>query len=69
VLRKYSKLLLYTTGTQWDMRGDEEGLRADVDYALKELGVDYIDIIVLCRVSPTVPVEERSATISVIDTI
>ena len=31
---------------------------ADIDYALKELGVDYIDIVVLCRVSPTVPIEE-----------
>lgn len=69
MLRNYSELLTYITGTQWVLRGDEEGLRADVDYALKELGVEYIDIIVLCRVSPTVPIEERSATISVIDTI
>jgi aryl-alcohol dehydrogenase-like predicted oxidoreductase len=69
VLRNFSELLIYITGTQWVMRGDEEVLRADVDYALKELGVEYIDIIVLCRVSPTVPIEERSATISVLDTI
>ena len=45
-------------GTVWNNRGDAEGLKEDVDYALKELGVDYIDIIVLCRVSPTIPIEE-----------
>lgn len=32
------------------MSGKEEHLRADVDYALKTLGVEMIDIIVLCRV-------------------
>lgn len=46
-------------GTQWINRADEEGLRTDVEYALKEMGVDYIDIIVLCRVSPTVSIEDR----------
>ena len=46
-------------GTQWINRADEEGLRTDVEYALKEMGVDYIDIIVLCRVSPTISIEER----------
>ena len=43
----------------WNNRADKEGLRADVEYALEQLGVDCIDIIVLCRVSPTVPIEER----------
>lgn len=43
------------------MRGDAEGLRADVEYALKELNTDYIDIIVLCRVPPNVPIEESVA--------
>ena len=38
---------------------DRDELRNDVDYALKELGVDCIDIIVLCRVSPTISIEER----------
>ena len=56
-------------GTKWLIRGDEEGLRSDVDYALRELGVEYIDIIVLCRVSPSVPIEERWAITSVIHTI
>jgi aryl-alcohol dehydrogenase-like predicted oxidoreductase len=32
-------------------------VRADVDYALKTLGVDCIDIIVLCRVPHDVPIE------------
>ncbi|GAX79831.1 hypothetical protein CEUSTIGMA_g7271.t1 [Chlamydomonas eustigma] len=45
------------TGTQWIMKGDEASLRADVDYALKTLGVDCIDIIVLCRVPHDVPIE------------
>ncbi len=33
-------------------------MRADIDYALATLGVDYIDIAVLCRVSPVVPIED-----------
>ena len=32
-------------------------MRADVEYALEALGVDYIDIIVLCRVPHDVPIE------------
>jgi aryl-alcohol dehydrogenase-like predicted oxidoreductase len=40
------------------MRGDAEGLRRDVDYALEQLDTDYIDIIVLCRVPPVIPIEE-----------
>ncbi len=48
------------TGTQWIMRGDAAGLRADVDFALKTLGTDYIDIIVLCRVPQDVPIEVKS---------
>ena len=38
---------------------DRDELKADVDYALKELDVDFIDIIVLCRVSPSMSIEER----------
>ena len=40
------------------MSGAIDHLRADVDYALSELGVDYIDIIVLCRVPKDVTIEE-----------
>lgn len=40
------------------MRGDAESLRKDVDYALEQLGTDYIDIIVLCRVPPNNSIEE-----------
>lgn len=50
------------TGQQWLLKGDEATIRADVDYALKTLGVDYIDIIVLCRVPTDVPIEESVAT-------
>lgn len=35
-----------------------QGIAADVDYALKTLGTDYIDVIVLCRVPQDVPIEE-----------
>jgi aryl-alcohol dehydrogenase-like predicted oxidoreductase len=40
------------------MRGDKESLKKDVDYALEQLGTDYIDVIVLCRVPGDVPIEE-----------
>ncbi len=43
------------------MRGDGESLKRDVDYALEQLGTDYIDIIVLCRVPPNNPIEESVA--------
>jgi aryl-alcohol dehydrogenase-like predicted oxidoreductase len=45
------------TGQQWIMRGDPQALREDVEFALSELGVEYIDIIVLCRVPHDVPIE------------
>jgi aryl-alcohol dehydrogenase-like predicted oxidoreductase len=51
------------TGTSWVNRADREGLLADVNYALEQLGVDYIDIVVLCRVSATVPIEESVAAL------
>lgn len=51
------------TGQVWINRGDREGLLADIDFALQTLGVDYIDIVVLCRVSPTVPIEESVAAL------
>lgn len=38
--------------------GTAESIRADVDYALQQLGTDYIDIVVLCRIPTGVPMEE-----------
>ena len=46
------------TGQQWIMRGDAASIAADVDYALKTLGVDYLDVAVLCRVPNDVSIEE-----------
>lgn len=43
------------------MRGDAESLKKDVDYALEQLGTDYIDVIVLCRVPPNNSIEESVA--------
>ena len=48
----------FLTGTQWKIMNKHE-LKDDVDYALRELGIEYIDIIVLCRVSPIFSIEER----------
>ena len=48
--------------TQWNLSGKEEALRADVNYALKTLGVDYIDIIVMCRVPSDAPIEDVMKT-------
>lgn len=44
------------------MRGDGEYLKKDVDFALEQLGTDYIDIIVLCRVPQNPPIEEIVAS-------
>ena len=46
------------TGTTWVMRGTARELQEDVDFALQTLGVDYIDVIILCRVPHDVPIEE-----------
>jgi aryl-alcohol dehydrogenase-like predicted oxidoreductase len=46
------------TGTSWVLRVSPEEVMRDVDYALKELGTDYLDIIVLCRVPKDRPIEE-----------
>ena len=46
------------TGTEWILRTSPAEVRADVDYALQTLGVDYIDIIVLCRVPTDRLIEE-----------
>ena len=40
------------------MRGTARELQEDVDFALQTLGVDYIDVIILCRVPHDVPIEE-----------
>lgn len=50
------------TGTRWVMSGNANSLQEDVNYALQELGVDYIDIIVLCRVPTDVSIEEAVET-------
>lgn len=49
------------TGTVWVNRGNVEGIQNDVDYALETLGVDYIDIVVLCRIPFDIPLEESMA--------
>ncbi len=46
------------TGTSWVLRASAEDIQKDVDYALEQLGTDYIDIIVLCRVPTDIPIEE-----------
>jgi hypothetical protein len=46
------------TGKRWVLSGKEDWLRNDVDYALKTLDTDYLDIIVLCRVPTDVTIEE-----------
>lgn len=51
------------TGSSFVNRTDAAGLRADVEYALETLSVDYIDIAVLCRVSDSVPIEESVQTL------
>jgi aryl-alcohol dehydrogenase-like predicted oxidoreductase len=49
------------TGQVWVNRGNAAGIREDVDFALSTLGVDFIDVIILCRVSPEIPIEESIA--------
>lgn len=51
------------TGQFWNMRGDYDNLLSDVDYALNALGTDYLDVIVLNRVDPRVPIEESAAAL------
>lgn len=46
------------TGTSFVMKGDPAYIREDVEFALEQLGTDYIDIIVLCRVPTDVSIEE-----------
>jgi aryl-alcohol dehydrogenase-like predicted oxidoreductase len=46
------------TGQVWVNRGDAQGIRDDVEFALKTLNVDYIDVIILCRVSNTISIED-----------
>ena len=46
------------TGTSFVLKADAAALRVDMDYALKQLGTDYIDVIVLCRVSTDIPIED-----------
>lgn len=46
------------TGTSWVLRATAEDIKRDVDYALEQLGTDYIDIIVMCRVPGDLPIED-----------
>jgi len=46
------------TGKSWVMRASAEDIKRDVDYALEQLGTDYIDIIVMCRVPQDRPIED-----------
>lgn len=55
------KVAMDTRSGSFVNRGTPDGIREDVEYALRELGVEYIDIIVLCRVPFDVPIEESVA--------
>lgn len=46
------------TGTKWELKGDAESIRKDVEFALEQLGTDYLDVIVMCRFPKDVSVEE-----------
>jgi len=46
------------TGTRMELRASTEDIARDIDYALEQLGTDYIDIIVMCRVPQDRPIEE-----------
>ena len=48
----------------WNLRGDADYVREDVEFALKTLGVDYIDIIVLCRLPHDVEIETTVAAMA-----
>ncbi len=54
------------TGTSWVLRASPEDVMRDVDYALQQLGTDYIDIIVLCRVPGDRPIEEVVASMKAV---
>jgi aryl-alcohol dehydrogenase-like predicted oxidoreductase len=54
-------------GSQWLLKATPEFLQQDVDFALAALGVDYIDIIVLCRMPPAeVSIEAATAAMAAI---
>lgn len=53
-----TKAIVEKTGSKFTMRGDAKYLREDVEFALQQLGTNYIDILVLCRVPTNVPIEE-----------
>jgi aryl-alcohol dehydrogenase-like predicted oxidoreductase len=46
------------TGSSWVNKGDGATVRADVEYALATLGVDCLDVAVVCRVPQDVPIED-----------
>ncbi len=61
-------LLTYLTHqnfrSRWFLSGKEDYLQADLDYALQELGTDYIDIAVICRVPTDVSAVELGETLA-----
>jgi len=51
-------------GTQWKVASTAEEIRADVELALKTLGVESLDIAVLCRVPTEVGIEVPVAALA-----
>ena len=54
------KIGMNTRSGNFQFEGSPAQLRKATEYALKELGTDYIDIVVLCRVDPAVSIEEST---------
>ncbi len=54
------KIGMNTRSGQFQAEGSAEQLRSALEYTLKELGTDYIDIVVLCRVDPKAGIEEST---------
>jgi len=52
------------TGSQWNILSNPSDLRADVEYCLQTLGVEFLDIAVLCRVPLDVGIEVPVATLA-----
>ena len=53
-----------STGTQWTLAMGAAAIAADIDYALEQLGVEFIDTVVLCRAPRDVPIEEPVAAMA-----
>ena len=53
-------------GSQWAIKSDAASLMADVDFALAQLGVECIDIVVLCRMPTEGTIEAATAGLAAI---